>query len=260
MGRVTPSADPELVDFAAQIIREAGALTLQMFKAAELDVERKGDGTPVTVADRQAERYLRERIRDRFPDDEILGEEEPDQEGTSGRRWVIDPIDGTESFARGVALYTNLLYLEDEHGPAVGVINVPAIDEMVVAGRGLGCTFNGVPCHVNDHATLERSMMSTSGFDWWEPELLAAARRSTMGLRTWGDGYGYLLVATGRIEAMVDPSIKFWDVAPCQVIIPEAGGRWSALDGSADAQAGSFVATNGILHDQVLALLADTVA
>ena len=260
MGRVTPSTDPELVDFAAQIIREAGALTLQMFKAAELAVERKGDGTPVTVADRQAERYLRERIRERFPDDEILGEEEPDQAGTSGRRWVIDPIDGTESFARGVALYTNLLYLEDEHGPAVGVINVPAIDEMVVAGRGLGCTFNGVPCHVNDHATLERSMLSTSGFDWWEPDLLAAARRSAMGLRTWGDGYGYLLVATGRIEAMVDPSIKFWDVAPCQVIISEAGGRWSALDGSADAQQGSFVATNGILHDDVLALLADTVA
>jgi histidinol phosphatase-like enzyme (inositol monophosphatase family) len=254
---VTPATDPELVDFAAQIVREAGALTLEMFRATELAIERKVDGTPVTQADRQAERYLRERIRDRFPDDEILGEEEPDQAGTSGRRWVIDPIDGTESFARGVALYTNLLYLEDEHGPAVGVINVPAIDEIVVAGRGLGCRWNGLPCSVNDHADLERAMLSTSGFDWWEPELLATVGRSSLGLRTWGDGYGYLLVATGRIEAMVDPSIKFWDVAPCQVIISEAGGRWSALDGSQDAHQGSFVATNGRVHDELLAVLAE---
>jgi histidinol phosphatase-like enzyme (inositol monophosphatase family) len=256
---VIPPTDPALVEFASDVIREAGELTLAMFREAELAIERKGDGTPVTVADRQAERLLRDRIRARFPDDEILGEEEPDEAGTSGRRWVIDPIDGTESFTRGVALFTNLLYLEDEHGPAVGVINVPAIDEMVVAGRGLGCSFNGVACHVNDHPTIERSVLSTSGFDWWTPELLAAVRDSRLGLRTWGDGYGYLLVATGRIEAMVDPSIKFWDIAPCQVIIDEAGGRWSALDGSSDAHRGEFVATNGVIHDEVLDILAHSV-
>jgi histidinol phosphatase-like enzyme (inositol monophosphatase family) len=252
---MVPPVDPALVDFAVEIVQEAGAFTFEMFRAAELAVERKGDGSPVTAADRGAERLLRERISARFPDDEITGEEEPDQPGTSGRRWVIDPIDGTESFTRGVALYTNLLYLEDEHGPAVGVINVPAIGEMVSAGRGLGCRFNGVPCHVNDHATIDGAMMSASGFDWWEADLMERARASAVGLRTWGDGYGYLLVATGRIEAMVDPAVNFWDIAPCQVVIDEAGGRWSSLDGRPDAHAGTFVATNGAIHEDVINLL-----
>lgn len=230
-------------------------MTLELFRTAELDIEHKGDGTPVTIADRMAERLLRERIEAAFPDDGIHGEEEDDKIGTSGRQWVIDPIDGTISFTRGVALYTNLLYLEDEHGPAIGVINVPAIDEIVYAGRGLGCRFNDVPCHVNDRSGLRGSMLSASGFDWWDEDLITRVHRSGIGLRTWGDGYGYLLVATGRIEAMVDPTIKWWDIAPCQVIISEAGGRWSALDGSSDARKGSFVATNGRIHDELLELL-----
>lgn len=251
-----PPIDTDLLDFAVEIVREAGQLTLQHFRAAELDIEHKGDGSPVTVADKQAERLLRERIEARFPDDGIHGEEEADKEGTSGRRWVIDPIDGTVSFTAGVGMYTNLLYLEDEHGPAIGVINVPALDEIVWAGRGRGCHFNGVPCHVNHHPTLRGGILSTSGFDWWEADLVTQAHRSGVRLRTWGDGYGYLLVATGRIEAMVDPHINFWDIAPCQVIIEEAGGRWSAIDGSTDPHHGSFVATNGLVHDELLAALA----
>jgi len=249
---VSPSIDPDLLSFATDIVSEAGALTLELFRSTEFAVERKGDGSPVTIADRNAERLLRERIESRFPDDAIHGEEEADKAGTSGRTWVIDPIDGTISFTHGVGLFTNLLYLEDEHGPAVGVINVPAIGEMVAAGRGLGCWFNGARCHVNDHDSLSRAVLSASGFDWWTEEQLTKAHRSGMLLRTWGDGYGYMLVATGRIEAMVDPSIHYWDIAPCQVIIPEAGGRWSALDGTADARSGSFVATNGHIHDAVL--------
>ena len=253
--RVSTPIDPELLDFAVDIVKEAGRMTLEMFRAAELDIEHKLDGTPVTLADRRAERFIRERIEARFPDDGIHGEEEADKIGSSGRQWVIDPIDGTVSFTRGVGLYTNLLYLEDEHGPAIGVINVPAIDEVVAAGRGLGCKFNGVPCHVNHHATIKGSMLSTSGYDWWDRSLLDKVHDSGIGMRTWGDGYGYLLVATGRIEAMVDPTINLWDIAPCQVIISEAGGRWSAFDGSADPRKGSFVATNGHIHDQLLSVL-----
>ena len=254
---MSPPVDPELLDFAVQITREAGAFTLEMFHQAELDIERKGDGSPVTAADKGAERLLRERIEAAFPEDAILGEEEAPKQGTSGRRWVIDPIDGTESFTHGVALYTNLLYLEDEHGPAVGVINVPAIGELVAAGRGLGAWFNGTRCHVNDHDRLDGALLSASGFDWWPPEMLSQVHSSGLAMRTWGDGYGYLLVATGRIEAMVDPAANFWDIAPCQVVIDEAGGRWSALDGTADAHAGNFVATNGHIHDAILDVLAD---
>lgn len=251
-------ADHELVEFSVEILQEAGDLTLEFFHAAEFEIERKGDGSPVTEADKAAERLLRERIEARFPDDAILGEEEPPKEGSSGRRWVIDPIDGTESFTHGVALYSNLLYLEDAAGPLVGVINIPAIAELVAAGRGIGCWFNGVPCRVNDHGELRGSLMSASGFDWWEPEMLQRVRDSGMAMRTWGDGYGYLLVATGRIEAMIDPAANFWDIAPCQVIVSEAGGRWSAIDGAPDAHRGSFVATNGHLHDAVLEILGAT--
>ena len=261
MGHVTPSTDPELVDFAAQIVREAGALTLQMFKAAELAVERKGDGSPVTVADRQAERYLRERIRERFPDDEILGEEEPDQQGTSGRRWVIDPIDGTESFARGVALYTNLLYLEDEHGPAIGIINLPALGETVYAARGLGCFLDGSPVRVSDHPTLEGSHLSCTGFHEWTTDMFDRVQRAGVQLRTWGDAYGYALVASGRIEAMFDPVLAWWDIAALTVIVPESGGTLTRWDGSseqprADHELHSAIASNGRFHDQLVELLA----
>lgn len=252
---VSTPIDPALLDFAVDAVSAAGGLTLELFQTTEFDVERKDDGSPVTIADRGAERLLRERIEAAFPDDAIHGEEEDDKPGSSGRRWVIDPIDGTISFTHGVALFTNLLYMEDEHGPAIGVINVPALGELVAAGRGLGCRFNGTPCRVNGHDSLAGSVLSASGFDWWEEEQLAKAHRSGMLLRTWGDGYGYVLVATGRIEAMVDPSIHFWDVAPCQVIIDEAGGRWSALDGTLDAAGGSFVATNGLIHDALLEAL-----
>lgn len=253
---MTPNASHADLQFAIDVVREAGAYTLEHFRSHELEVIRKLDGSPVTAVDREAEQMMRRRITAAYPDDSILGEEADDTHGTSGRRWVIDPIDGTESFTHGVALYSNLLYLEDEFGPSIGVINVPAISEMVWAGRGLGCFLNGIACSVSTHPVLENAMLSASGFDYWDPEMLSRVRMSDMHMRTWGDGYGYLLVASGRIEAMVDPVIKFWDIAPCQVIIPEAGGRITMVDGSSVAEPSSCVATNGILHEAVLTVLA----
>ncbi|MFN8049884.1 MAG: inositol monophosphatase family protein [Acidimicrobiales bacterium] len=251
----TPAASISDLDFAVDVVRRAGEFTLTHFRAAELEIIRKADGSPVTAADQGAEHLMRQLIGARYPEDGILGEEEGETHGTSGRRWVIDPIDGTEAFTHGVALYSNLLYLEDEHGPAIGVINVPAIDEMVWAGRGLGCFLNGIPCSVSERTTLPGSVLSTSGFDYWDTTMLQATRESGMQMRTWGDGYGYLLVASGRIEAMVDPTINFWDIAPCLVIIPEAGGTLSRADGATDVELTSCVATNGVLHDQVIAAL-----
>ena len=247
--------DSDLLDFAVATLRKAGALTLEHFRHPELDVDRKGDGTPVTIADREAERFVRELIEDAHPDDGILGEEEPEKIGTSGRRWIVDPIDGTKAFTHGVPLYTNLLALEDEHGIAIGVINVPALGETVSAGRGLGCFLNGEPTGVNAHATLDGACISTSGFNPWTDEALLAVKGTGVQLRTWGDGYGYVLVASGRIEAMVDPVAELYDLAPLPVILAEAGGRFTSYDGLDGPGHGSGVATNGLLHDEVLALL-----
>ena len=246
------ATDPALLDDAVSMVRAAGELTLQWFRRPGLEIERKGDGTPVTEADKTAERFLREQIAERYPDDTILGEEEADHPGTSGRTWIIDPIDGTKAFTHGVPLYTNLLAVDDGDGPAVGVINMPALGEIVYAGRGLGCFCNGEPARVSTRDRIAGSYLSTSGFTHWTDEMLAAARQANAQLRTWGDGYGFALVATGRIDAMCDPVAAHWDVAPMPVVLAEAGGRFTDLDGGPGARGGNGLATNGALHDEWL--------
>jgi histidinol-phosphatase len=249
------ATDPALLDEAVALARAAGEVTLRWFRRRGLAVERKDDGTPVTEADRTAEQLLRDEIARRHPDDAVIGEEQEPRAGTTGRRWIIDPIDGTKAFTRGVPLYSTLLAVEDGEGPAVGVIELPALGQTVYAGRGLGCFEDGEPVHVSPAAELRRSYVSSSSFGHWAPDVLARLRESRASLRTWGDGYGYALVATGRIEVMIDPLAALWDLAPMPVIMAEAGGRFSAWDGSPDPGAGSGLATNGILHDEVLALL-----
>lgn len=253
--------DLELLEEAVGWARAAGELTLGWFNHAELTVDAKGDGTPVTQADRAAERMLREMISAAYPDDAIQGEEEDDRHGTSGRRWVIDPIDGTMAFTHGVGTFSNLLYLEDEHGPAIGIINLPALGETVYAGRGLGCFTDGVPCHVSTRDELEGSYLSCTGFHRWTTAMFDRAQSSGVQLRTWGDAYGYALVATGRIEAMMDPILAWWDIASLSVIIPEAGGVITLADGSPDLSADadgfySAIASNGLLHERFVQMLA----
>lgn len=255
----TPPADPDLLAAARRFAQEAGALTLEWFRGADLDLEHKGDGTPVTAADKAAEARLRSLIATYAPDDTVLGEEEGLAEGTSGRRWVVDPIDGTKAFTRGVPLYSTLVSVEDEHGPAVGVIDLPALGQCVFAGRGLGCTVADAagerPARVSSTGSIESSMLTTSGFGSWSTGQVTAAHTSGATLRTWGDGYGYALVATGGVDAMIDPIVAEWDIAPMSVIVTEAGGRFTALDGGDGAARGSGLGTNGLLHDPLLDLL-----
>jgi histidinol-phosphatase len=149
-----PPADRALLDEAVALARDAGRTTLRWFRSADLAVDRKGDGTPVTEADRQAEAFVRAHLAEAHPDDAILGEEEGSVEGTSGRRWIVDPIDGTKAFVHGVPLYSTLLAVEDEHGPLVGVIELPALGQTVYAGRGLGCWCNDVPARVSGRDKL----------------------------------------------------------------------------------------------------------
>lgn len=250
-----PDADQATLDLAVALAREAGDRTLRWFRRHDLEVRRKADGTPVTVADLEVERFLRQQLAERFPGDGVLGEEEAPTPSATGRRWILDPIDGTKAFTCGVPLYSNLLALEDEHGIALGVINLPVLGETVWAGRGLGCWSERGPARVNGHADVAGAFIMSSSLLRWPRDTAAQLDRSGAILRTWGDGYGYALVATGRVAAMVDPVAEPYDVGPMPVILAEAGGRFSDLTGLERIDGGSGLATNGHLHDHLLALL-----
>ena len=153
-------------------------------------------------------------------------------------------------------LYTTLLAVEDEDGPLAGVIVVPALGERVWAAPGAGCFHDGRPCRVSTQSSMADAYVTTSSYSRWPDEALVAARRSFHEMRTWGDGYGYVLVATGRLDVMVDPVAEPYDLAAMPVILSEAGGRFTDLGGVERYDGGSGLATNGVLHDEVLALLA----
>lgn len=250
-----PTADPADLSFAIDLAIEAGSSTLQWFQQTSLTVDYKDDGSEVTAADLAAESLVRARLSERFPADGVVGEEHDDIDGTSGRRWIVDPIDGTKAFTRGVPLYSTLIALIDEYGPAIGVIHLPGLGETVAAGRGLGATLNGEPCRVSTHERLEGAYVTTSAMSYWPPDDLQRLLMSGVEFRTWGDAYGYALVASGRAEAMIDPLANPWDVAPMAVIIPEAGGRFSNYDGVERPDSWerySGVASNGLVHDELL--------
>jgi histidinol phosphatase-like enzyme (inositol monophosphatase family) len=255
MSETPPPVDPALLDTAVAVARQAGDATLRWYRSSTLEIETKDDGSPVTAADRAAERIVREEVGARFPDDAVIGEEEENTTGTSGRTWYVDPIDGTKSFVHGVPLYTTLLAVDDEHGPAVGVIHMPALGETVWAGRGRGCWHDDRPARVNDRRELAGAYVMTSGFDYWPAHLLARILTAPVVLRTWGDGYGYALVATGRADAMVDPTVNPYDIAPMRVVLTEAGGAFTDLAGHPRHDGGSGVATNGHLHAPLLEAL-----
>lgn len=262
------AVDPQVqsrLDLALEAARAAGAETLRHFRTSSLSVERKGDGSPVTIADRAAETLLRELISETFPDDGILGEEFGEQAGSSGYRWILDPIDGTKSFITGAPLYTTLVAIMHGDDPAAGVIYAPATAEIVYAARG-GAAWQAVgdaspePARVSDTSTLADATFLTTDVkafgkisrrDVYQ-RLESAARLA----RTWGDAYGYLLVACGRAEVMIDPEMNLWDAAALQPIVEEAGGRFFDWQGRATVHSGNSVATNAVLADEVIALVA----
>jgi len=253
--------EPALRDLLAVAVEAAwagGRRTLAWFNAGAA-VEWKSDGTPVTAADREAEAAMRRVIARAFPDHGILGEEEGETAGRAPYRWIIDPLDGTRSFVRGVPLYGTLVGVEVHGEPVVGVIHLPALDEMIAAARGEGCTWNGRRCRVSRVARLadalvvvtdERSARTRSP----AYERLAA---TTSLQRTWADCYGYALVATGRAEIALDPVMDVWDCAALLPVVEEAGGRFTDWRGRRTINGGEAVATNGVLHDEVLTLLAE---
>lgn len=243
------------LQFAIQAAYEAGRSTLPEF-GKRSTVERKDDDTPVTVADRLAERLLRRAISEAYPGEAILGEEE----GLSGEgpdRWVIDPIDGTKSFIAGVPLYATLLSFEREGSPILGVCYFPALDEMAYAEKGCGTYLDGRRCKVSSVGTIEQSIIccgSPSSFarcDRVQPWLAIAA--SAIATRTWGDAYGHVCVACGRTDAMIDPFVAPWDVSAVRLLVQEAGGRCSDLSGGSNPN--QLLSSNGVLHEALITAL-----
>jgi histidinol phosphatase-like enzyme (inositol monophosphatase family) len=254
------------LELALRAAREAGRITLQYFRRDDLVVERKGDDSPVTVADRQAEQHLRRSIEEAFPEDGILGEELGEYQGASGYHWILDPIDGTKSFIHGVPLYSTLIGVEYAGESVLGVIVIPALDELVYAARGQGAWYirgDSPPCpaKVSQKTSLAEGLFLTSevanfhtiGRPHVYDRLQAASRLS----RSWGDGYGYLMVATGRADLMVDPIMCAWDAAPMLPILEEAGGVFTDWLGRRTSHSGQGIATNPLLLPQVLALVRD---
>lgn len=248
----------ELLQFAVEMGRGAGEITLRYFRK-QPETSTKSDGSYVTIADREAEAYLRNQIADRFPDDGILGEEEGELAGRSGRRWILDPIDGTFSFVHGVPFYGVLIALEIEYELSLGVVNIPALGEIVSAAHGCGCFLNGEPSRVSTTARLEDALLLATDFRVAAEHGFGRAAESLQSRskysRTWGDCYGYVLVATGRADVMIDPVMNLWDCAPLLPIMEEAGGTFTDWRGVRTAAGGNAIATNGALFEEVMTVI-----
>jgi histidinol phosphatase-like enzyme (inositol monophosphatase family) len=266
MTKISKTLETEVarrLEIAIAAGKEAGSLTLKYFQQNNYEVERKGDESPVTIADRSAELLLRERIAAAFRDDGVLGEEFGTDRGTSGFTWILDPIDGTKSFIGGVPLYGTMVGIEHEGKALAGLVYMPALDEGVFASAGQG-TWHFAKAQpprrarVSERPRLADGLFVTSQVDTFAKRgamaVFEALQAAVYVTRTWGDCYGYLLVATGRAEVMVDPILNVWDAAAVQPIIEEAGGTFTDWQGEPTIHAGEAIATNGLVIEEALAI------
>jgi len=261
----TPSIE-ELLDFALDAAWQAGRLTLGYFQTAVStnSTIKKADNTPVTVADKEAESLLRRLISARYPAHGIMGEEHGQKSTNPSARyqWVIDPIDGTKSFVAGVPIYATLLALMDGDQAIIGIIHLPALNETIYATRGGGCYWNGRRARVSDTTELKDAVLLSTSIDYSRYPLRKQIAwkqlvKNTYIQRTWGDAYGYALIATGRADIMLDPAMYFWDIAPLQVIMEEAGGTLTDWNGEPTIHNAESIATNGVLLNSVMAITAE---
>jgi histidinol-phosphatase len=244
---------------ALEAAQRAGQLALRYFTES-VTVEWKHDQSPVTIADREAEQLLRNYLLSRFPNDGFLGEEFGEQGGTSGFRWIIDPIDGTRSFVRGIPIWATLVGLEFQGEQISGVVDMSTMKTTYHALRGDGAFRNGQRIRVSDIATLDKSLLFYSSISWFlkakkERQFMELARQ-TERQRGFGDFYGFVLVAQGSGEVMAEHGVKCWDVAALKVIVEEAGGRFSDWDGTPTIHRPDVIASNGRVHEAARLILA----
>jgi histidinol-phosphatase len=251
------SADTYL-QAAAEAARIAAAVALKYYgKNPEQKI--KADGTPVSVTDLEAERAAREWIEKRFPDDGIAGEEFPSVRESAARRWIIDPIDGTFTFLRGVPFWGTIVAVAEGESVIAGAVFCPVLGEEISAAPGKGCWFNGARCSVSATSDLSKATLLTTDARFLQ-DASRRARWTTLqnsvgAMRTWGDCYGYILVATGRADIMIDNAVSAWDVAALMPIITEAGGILTDWKGKATAFGGDAIATNAALSKEVLHIM-----
>ncbi len=240
----------QLLEAAAELARLAGEAAVKHFRSP-LVVEKKADGSPVTRADREAEQAARAWLADRFPADGVTGEEFGETAPGARRRWFLDPVDGTKSFVRGVPLWGSMVGVVEDGAVVAGAIAFPALGEWIAAARGEGCWWNGARCRVSPEADLasatvlateERFTCDARKKRAWD----ALASRAALA-RSWGDCYGYLLVATGRAEVMTDGVLHPWDAVPLVPIVEEAGGVVTDWEGGPAGFGTGAIATNAAL-------------
>jgi myo-inositol-1(or 4)-monophosphatase len=248
------------LEFGVQTAYEAGRLTLGYFGTEAARPEFKAVETPFSVADREAERLIRERIGARYRTHSIIGEEYGAVDGADpDYRWIVDPIDGTKAFVRGVPLYGVLIGLEIQGVCEVGAAYFPALDEMVCAATGEGCYRNGRRAHVSNATTLAQGIASFTDAASFEEHGRAEAWRRVLsaagGSRGWSDAYGHALVATGRVDLMLDPIVNPWDCGPFPPILREAGGYFGDWSGNETIYSGEAISTTKTLLPEVIRLL-----
>ena len=258
------SALAELMEVARELAIQAGEVTLRYFGEI-VAADTKSDGSPVTRADREAEELLHTEIRKRYPDHSLLGEELGEYQGAAPVRWILDPIDGTRAYMRGVPLYAVLIGIEVEDEAVGGVAHFPALGETVVGCKGAGCTWwpstSAAPvlARVSEVQHLEQALITTTDPERILTSEIADGWRTLSGqvdlVRGWGDAYGHILVATGRAEVMVDPILSPWDAAPLLPIVTESGGRFTDLSGRPTIRGGSGVSSNRHLYGPVMEIL-----
>ena len=253
---VGPVYEAEL-GFANQLADEAAEIGMHYFRGS-FEVRRKADATPVTQADLEIEAMIRTSIAGRFPQDAVLGEEQG-QVGEAERVWVVDPVDGTKNFAAGIQVWATLIALVMDGDPVLGVAGAPALRERYAAARGGGATMDGETIRVSATSTLADATICSSGAkDWLSGPRADAYRRiaeASYRTRAFGDFWGHMLVARGSCEAMLEPSLRTWDWAALKVIVEEAGGRMTSLEGGPMTDHGSALTTNGLVHDELVARL-----
>ncbi len=255
---MSPLADD--LALALELADLADAITLRRYGAADLQVDTKSDFTPVTESDRAVEQAIRERLADAHPDDQVIGEEYGGSDPVGdGRRWIIDPIDGTKSYMRRMPTWSTLVALVIDGEVAVGVVSAPALPRRWWASRGSGAFADGRRIHVSSISRLADAQVAWSAIEDWDaigrPEPILTLCRNSWRSRGVGDAWQYMLVAEGAVEVALDPQVSVWDMAPMPVIIEEAGGRFSDLGGVATIDGGDGIATNGLVHDEALAIV-----
>ncbi|TJZ81396.1 histidinol-phosphatase [Rhodococcus oryzae] len=252
------------LELALRIADEADTITMARFGALDLKVDDKPDLTPVSDADLAVERAVRAVLAAERPDDAVLGEEFGGDATFEGRQWVVDPIDGTKNFVRGVPVWATLIALLQDGIPVVGVISAPALKRRWWAAEGAGAhaSFDGgEPTRISASAVdrLESASLSFASLSGWRDrgirDQFIALTDEVWRVRGYGDFYSYCLLAEGALEIAAEPEVSLWDLAPLDILVREAGGRFTALDGSAGPHGGSAVASNGLLHDAVLGRL-----